>query len=96
MSDLVSAITGAAERPAWTARAACHGLRGAVNFYVERGEDPRPARRICADCPVRSDCLDHAVTNAERFGIWGGLSPKERRRIRRADTRIHSKPGDAA
>lgn len=37
-----------------------------------------PARAICAACPVRPQCLDHAITNDEQAGMWGGLTPRER------------------
>ncbi|HJR18350.1 MAG TPA: WhiB family transcriptional regulator, partial [Actinomycetota bacterium] len=41
------------------------------------------AKRICAQCAVRDECLDYALANDERFGIWGGLSERERRRVKR-------------
>lgn len=40
----------------------------------------RDAKRVCGGCPVRSDCLTYALTNDEDTGIWGGLTPEERRR----------------
>jgi WhiB family transcriptional regulator, redox-sensing transcriptional regulator len=52
-------------------------------FFPEKGGSTREAKRICAACPVREDCLDHALSNDERFGIWGGLSERERRRVKR-------------
>lgn len=45
------------------------------------------AREICAACPIREECLAHALANKERFGMWGGLTPIERRRIERKDRR---------
>lgn len=65
----------------WMSRAACRGLPPAI-FYPEWGEEGTEARAICAACPVRIDCLDHAITTGERFGIWGGLNDKRRRRLR--------------
>jgi WhiB family transcriptional regulator, redox-sensing transcriptional regulator len=52
-------------------------------FFPEKGGSTREAKRICAACPVREECLDYALTHDERFGIWGGLSERERRRAKR-------------
>lgn len=52
-------------------------------FFPEKGGSTREAKRVCASCDVRAECLDYALENDERFGIWGGLSERERRRIRR-------------
>lgn len=41
------------------------------------------ARNLCARCPVRQKCLDYAMANDEEFGVWGGLSPSERDRLKR-------------
>lgn len=41
------------------------------------------ARRLCADCPVRALCLDYALTSEQGFGVWGGTSPHDRRRMLR-------------
>lgn len=53
-------------------------------FFPEKGGSTRDAKRVCESCVVRRDCLDYAMENDERFGIWGGLSERERRRLRRA------------
>ncbi len=52
-------------------------------FFPEKGGSTREAKKICEACEVRSECLDYALANDERFGIWGGLSERERRRLRR-------------
>jgi len=52
-------------------------------FFPEKGGSTREAKRVCASCDVRAECLDYALGNDERFGIWGGLSERERRKIRR-------------
>lgn len=44
---------------------------------------PAKAKRICLGCEVRDSCLEYALANDERFGIWGGLSERERRRLKR-------------
>ncbi|MGK2853767.1 MAG: WhiB family transcriptional regulator [Microbacteriaceae bacterium] len=52
-------------------------------FFPEKGGSTRDAKKICASCEVRSQCLDYALQNDERFGIWGGLSERERRKLRK-------------
>lgn len=80
----------------WVTRAACAGTgpdlwhptlsdtatNGGPNAQVAA------AKKICHRCPVRTDCLDHAITNNITHGIWGGLTPKDRRteRARRRRT----------
>ncbi|PDQ36194.1 MAG: sporulation protein [Candidatus Lumbricidophila eiseniae] len=52
-------------------------------FFPEKGGSTRDAKKICAGCEVRSECLEYALSNDERFGIWGGLSERERRKLRK-------------
>ena len=52
-------------------------------FFPEKGGSTREAKRICVGCEVKSECLDYALMHDERFGIWGGLSERERRRLKR-------------
>jgi len=52
-------------------------------FFPEKGGSTRDAKKICASCDVRAQCLEYALHNDERFGIWGGLSERERRKLRR-------------
>ena len=52
-------------------------------FFPEKGGSTRDAKKICASCEVRSQCLEYALANDERFGIWGGLSERERRKLRK-------------
>ena len=52
-------------------------------FFPEKGGSTRDAKRICTSCDVRGECLEYALNNAERFGIWGGLSERERRKLKR-------------
>jgi WhiB family redox-sensing transcriptional regulator len=51
-------------------------------FFPEKGGSTREAKRVCTGCAVRAECLEFALGNDERFGIWGGLSERERRRLR--------------
>lgn len=67
---------------AWTADALC-AQTDPDEFFPEKGGSTRHAKAICARCPVQAECVDYALDNDERFGIWGGLSERERRRINR-------------
>lgn len=72
----------AEDEPEWRQGGACRGLDPAL-FYPEVGESTAPAVRVCRACEVRQECLDYAIKASERFGVWGGLSEKERRVERR-------------
>ena len=52
-------------------------------FFPEKGGSTRDAKRVCAKCEVREQCLKWAIDHDERFGIWGGMSERERRRYKR-------------
>lgn len=73
----------------WTERAACRGHETDLWFSGDRpgknGLTPRASERaraqeICGSCPVREECLADAVARGERFGVWGGLTPRQRER----------------
>ena len=66
----------------WQERANCLGVDPDL-FFPERGASTREAKSVCGSCEVRLDCLEYALVNGEKFGIWGGLSERERRRLRR-------------
>lgn len=51
-------------------------------FFPERGSSPKPAKRVCQACPVRTECLEYALERSIRFGVWGGLTERERRWLR--------------
>jgi WhiB family redox-sensing transcriptional regulator len=67
----------------WHERALC-AQTDPEAFFPEKGGSTREAKKICTGCEVRSECLSYALTNDERFGIWGGLSERERRRLKRS------------
>lgn len=52
-------------------------------FFPEKGGSTRDAKKVCNSCSVKSQCLEYALSNDERFGIWGGLSERERRKLRK-------------
>lgn len=66
----------------WQDRALC-AQTDPEAFFPEKGGSTRDAKKICQRCPVRNECLDYALAHDERFGIWGGLSERERRRLKR-------------
>jgi WhiB family redox-sensing transcriptional regulator len=65
----------------WAADGACRGKDNAP-WYPERGTSLEPARKVCAACPVRTECLAYALLVCERFGVWGGASERQRRKLR--------------
>jgi WhiB family redox-sensing transcriptional regulator len=82
--DPTMAYRPARTRPGpWTQHAKCVGSNPDL-FYPGRGDNRtvHAAKTICHACPVRSECADHALTNGEKYGVWGGLSELDRRRVR--------------
>ena len=74
-------------KPTWFSKAACRGTPIEI-FFLERGcskHDSQPARGICSSCPVRSECLEYALSEPEHYvrGIWAGTTQQERRLLRR-------------
>lgn len=66
----------------WQVDANCLGVDPDL-FFPEKGATTREAKEVCRGCVVREPCLEFALQNGEKFGVWGGLSERERRRIRR-------------
>ena len=64
----------------WRDHAACRGIDPEI-FYPVSDEEADPAKSICDHCPVRTPCLEHALTSRERDGVWGGATERERRRM---------------
>ncbi|MDF2708148.1 MAG: transcription factor WhiB [Nonomuraea muscovyensis] len=67
--------------PAWFDDGLCAQTDPEV-FFPEKGGSTRDAKQVCMACPIRVECLDYALAHEERFGVWGGASEKERRRLR--------------
>jgi WhiB family redox-sensing transcriptional regulator len=66
----------------WQDKALCAQVDPEI-FFPEKGGSTRDPKRVCRSCEVRAECLEYALENDERFGIWGGLSERERRRVKR-------------
>jgi WhiB family redox-sensing transcriptional regulator len=75
-------VPGSPARPIrdWIGEAACATVGPVVFFEGTDGSDTE-ARQVCARCPVRAECRDHALAAREEFGVWGGLTEDERRAI---------------
>ena len=76
-------LEGDTEESGWQERALC-AQTDPEAFVPEKRDTTHKTKRGCLTCEVRDDCLEYALMNDERFGIWGGLSERERRRLRRA------------
>ena len=75
----------APRNPSWTVWAECLHSEDPDIFFQDTGRD---AQRVCRSCPVRMECLRTALANGERYGIWGGLAPRERRQLTSARRRL--------
>jgi len=83
LAGVVDIFSVAAEGPhSWQDRALC-AQTDPEAFFPEKGGSTREAKKVCTSCDVRSECLEYALAHDERFGIWGGLSERERRKLKR-------------
>lgn len=85
------ALDALAPEMAWMAEAKCQGMDSSL-FFPERWEPITEARKICEACPVRRECLDYALADGIEFGVWGGMSGRDRRRIGEMRRRRPSHP----
>jgi WhiB family transcriptional regulator, redox-sensing transcriptional regulator len=67
----------------WTEEALCAQVDPEL-FFPKKGDGLRPAKRICAACPVIGECLGYALRTDQRYGIWGGVTAGKRRKIKEA------------
>lgn len=65
----------------WKIHGRCATHPNSDLWYPDTGRDSERAQQLCAECPVREQCYQHAITRPERYGIWGGTTETERRRI---------------
>lgn len=77
--DLAELLAG---RRDWYADALC-AQTDPEAFFPEKGGSVADARKTCAACDVREQCLQYALDNNERHGIWGGLNERDRRKVKR-------------
>jgi WhiB family redox-sensing transcriptional regulator len=74
-------VTAALKTPEWFDDGLCAQTDPEV-FFPEKGGSTREAKQVCMACPIRVRCAEYALDHDERFGVWGGLSERERRRLR--------------
>ncbi|MEZ5320578.1 MAG: WhiB family transcriptional regulator [Microthrixaceae bacterium] len=79
----------------WARKAACRGLDPAI-FYPPTDEDAVAAKAVCGECPVRRECLEHAIEHREKNGVWGGETERERLRIIRRRRRARAAVSEIA
>lgn len=73
----------------WRDQALCAQISAGDEWFADKTDGGglkaiNFAKRVCGMCPVQTQCLDFAVANGERFGVWGGVTPR-RRRVARSD-----------
>ncbi len=83
-----------AQQSHWRSQAACRGLDTTL-FFPGQGEPVAEAQAVCFACPVEVECASYALDSSQRFGIWGGTTERERRRIR-AERRASAAMGEVA
>lgn len=79
--EVLANLFDESEQQDWQERALC-AQTDPEAFFPEKGGSTREAKRICQGCEVKDECLEYALEHDERFGIWGGLSERERRRMK--------------
>lgn len=82
LADLLQSLTADGLDMSWQDFANCRGADPDL-FFPERGASTRAAKAICRECQVRAECLEFAIVSSEKFGIWGMMSERERRKIRK-------------
>lgn len=82
LAELDARLALDGDEETWMIRARCLDADPEA-FFPEKGGSTREAKRICGVCPVREECLEYSIEHEQRFGIWGGLSERERRPLRR-------------
>lgn len=72
----------------WQEKGNCYKIKDPDIFFLDYGvrtekkkEAEDKAKAICVGCPVINECLDHALTVPENYGVWGGTTPEERLRM---------------
>jgi WhiB family redox-sensing transcriptional regulator len=80
--SVVFPLQGGEDEMSWQERALC-AQTDPESFFPEKGGSTREAKKVCTGCDVKGDCLEYALAHDERFGIWGGLSERERRRLKK-------------
>jgi hypothetical protein len=91
---VLAGFLATASRP-WMRQALCAQTDPDL-FFSDSASRIEQAKAICGQCPVRDECLSHALQAREEFGVWGGLDRDERRRLLRRSRRAAPPPGTGA
>ncbi|MCW3156462.1 WhiB family transcriptional regulator [Micropruina sp. KQZ13P-5] len=75
------------EMDSWPMMAKCRGMQ---DDLFPDGADQKRVRTICYSCQVRAECLAEALDNRIEWGVWGGMTERERRRLLRQNSNIRS------
>jgi WhiB family transcriptional regulator, redox-sensing transcriptional regulator len=89
--EIEAALTAPRDDTTFMQRAKCRGMNPAV-FFPTDGAGFEAARRVCLECPVRTECLEYALEHRIDQGAWGGTSERERRRIMRRRRALVTEP----
>ncbi|WP_318253031.1 WhiB family transcriptional regulator [Mycolicibacterium neoaurum] len=81
--SVIGIIENLLNKEPWTDGALCTQVDPEA-FFPEKGEQSRPAKKVCQRCDVRDQCLKFAMDNDLRYGVFGGLSARDRTKLRRA------------
>lgn len=81
MTGMKGHVTATSGSEDWRSKGICAQV-GGDTWFPERGGSTKEAKSVCHGCPVKDECLEWALTNDERFGVWGGVSERERRALR--------------
>lgn len=79
----------------WEERARCLGSDTEM-FFAQSAVEERAAKKVCSRCPVAQECLEYALTNDLRFGVWGGLNRNQRSRVATKRAAARAAQGDQA
>ncbi|MDO5067623.1 MAG: WhiB family transcriptional regulator [Propionibacteriaceae bacterium] len=83
--QIMAMVAAGGPKPGWAHYATCAPMTGPdrERFFPTRGEDPREAAKVCEMCPVRAQCLAEALVRDERWGVWGGMTTRQRDHLAR-------------
>lgn len=81
-------MTALPEPEPWMTQAVCASVDAEL-FYPEKGGSVREAKKVCSGCPVAAECLTFALMAGERFGVWGGTTERQRRRMPTPRAAVH-------
>lgn len=79
---MIGGLGDVANSERWQERAICSQVDPEL-FFPNKGQSSREAKKVCAECPVKAECLEYALTNHLTSGVYGGLSERERSKLKK-------------